>query len=160
MRTFLWILLTSAYLLAPQAYAQTWGKYSFAQAGCSASFPTEPATAQENGVWTAQAKQDNIIFQIVVYLNKAYTKANSEAVLNESIEGFINPATDKIEKKENVEIAGLPAQQIQVRSQDGSYLVFRTIVGKNKLYQIAIAGTNPAQTLAQAKKFLDSVNIE
>jgi hypothetical protein len=38
--------------------------------------------------------------------------------------------------------------------------VFRTVVGKNKLYQIAIAGTNPAQTLAQAKKFLDSVNIE
>jgi hypothetical protein len=138
------------------AQAQTWQNYDFTAVGCKISFPIAPASAQEGNVWTAQAKQDNNIYQIAVHLNKSYTNANSESVLEESITGFVNPATDHIDKQENLTIDGLPAKQIQASSQDGTYIVFRVIVGKNKLYQLAIMGTNPAKTLTNAQKFLDS----
>jgi|GEM_PF-3113416 len=143
------------------AYAQSaWQIYQYPKAGCSADFPEQPTTAQERDVWTAQAKSKDIIYQIVVNLNKQYAKNNFEAIIAESIDGFINPATDKIEKTETLTISNLPAKQVHVRSQDGTYLVFCTIVNNTALYQIAVAGTNMAQTVASAKRFLDSLKIQ
>lgn len=153
----IWICF-SLLLFGRQAIAQdVWKEYKFDNVGCAASFPIQPATAQENSIWTAQAKSENTIYQIVVYLNQSYSDV--EATLTESVEGFINPAIDEIVKREDIRINGLPAKQIQVRSQDGTFLVFRTWVGKGKLYQVAVAGTNPTQTLAKAQKFLDSLKL-
>ena len=143
-------------LCASAVQAQTWQTYNFAQASCSASFPVAPTSAQENAMWTAQAKSNNIIYQIVVKNNASYTQSNSEALLSESIAGFINPTTDKIEKRESLTVGGLPAKQVYVHSQDGTYIIFQVVVGGGKLYQIAVMGTNPAQTLTNAKKFLES----
>ncbi len=148
-------------LACPTIQAQTdWKSYPYPAVNCSINFPAPPTTAQEGDVWTAQAKHEDVIYQIVVYINKQYAKTNVEAVLAESMNGFINPATDQIEKTESLIINGLPAKQVYVRSQDGSYLVFQTLASNTKLYQLAIAGTNPAQTAAKAKKFLDSFKIE
>lgn len=163
MNTYLKSLLVGLCFIitTPVLYAQsTWKNYAYPQASCSIDFPETPTTAKEGDVWTAQTKSENTIYQIVVYLNKQYAKSNAEAILTESLNGFINPATDQIEKVETLQVFGLPAKQVYVRSQDGSYLIFRTFVSDTKLYQLAIAGTNPAQTVSKSKKFLDSFKIQ
>ena len=146
--------------LAYPAQAQTWETYKFTQAGCSAMFPEKPDTAQEGDIWTAQAKENDIIYQIVVSAKSSTTANNTTTLLNETINGFINPTTDKIEKSESLQMNGLPAKQVSVRSQDGTYLILRAVVSDSKLYQIAIAGTNAAQTTTQAQKFLNNFKIQ
>lgn len=147
-------------LAGRQGQAQdAWKTYAYNEVACSLSFPIAPTTAQEDNVWTAQAKSENTVYQVVVYLNKDYNGIQTEAVLKESLEGFINPATDKITKQETLQMHGCPAQKIQIQSQDGTFLVFCTWVGKGKLYQMAVAGTNPAQTISKAQLFLDGLKM-
>ncbi len=152
-----WYFCLLLLVLGRQVEAQEgWKIYEYPVASCALSFPAMPSTAQEDNVWTAQAKSDNVVYQAVVYFNEDYNPSNAEAVIKESVEGFINPTTDKIIQTERVQMQGLPAQKIQVQSQDGTALVFCTWVGKGKLYQMAIIGNDIASTLRKAQQFLDS----
>jgi hypothetical protein len=137
---------------------EDWKTYPFARGSFKIAFPVKPEVQADTEAMLAKAESEEVIYQAMVLLGKNYDLQKANTLLEESIRGFVNPKTDKVEKKTFLKVEAYTAVEVYVSTQDGSYMVYRAVLTADKMYQLVVAGAqaNKATVNVKSAKFLGS----
>lgn len=141
------------------ATAQTWKTYTFAKGNFKIDFPAKPDEQIEGTEVYLRAEFNATVFQVVAHTNKKFNLANAEMLLEESIKGFYNPKTDKMDRKTSGKFQNYPYKEVWLSTGDNEKIVFRTLITTDRLYQFVISKKQQAVDETTIKQFIDSFSF-
>ncbi len=162
-KTFTSILIISLLLVAvitTFAFQTNWSTFSFSKVGFRMKFPERPTTTDENRLLLAKAQIGTNTFQTAVHYQRSFDLREAETLLKESVEGFINTATDKIiSRRDKFKVQNYPAQEVRLQTNDGFFILFRTVITEKQLFQFVITSKGKFAEASLISEFLDSFSL-
>lgn len=158
MKNYIFIILLFAGLSGFSGDAE-WKLYTFNKASFKMQFPKRPQVTTKNDVLIAKASLDGVGYSVSVILNKEFDLSNAQALLDQSVKGFIDKKTDKVVDEEYMKIAGYSAKEVRIKTSQGIRMIFRIVLTKNKLYQFVLASPDFFVNNSISKKFLNSFQL-
>ncbi len=156
-------LLSSIFLLIIMAsftWQENWGTYLFRSASFKMKFPKLPTAIDKDNLLLAKTEENGMNFQVAAHYKRNFDIKKASSLLEESINGFTQKDSDKIvDRKKNMLVAGFPAEEVRIRGNDGMYIVFRTLITKDTMFQFVITSSKGFPNESISKAFLDSFTL-
>lgn len=135
-----------------------WKTYVFKKSNFKMSFPQKPSVQSEDNNINIRTESNGIVYNVSVTINNKFNLKLASSLLKESQKGIIQK-NDKIIKSTRTSYKGYPMKELRIKSEDGMSIIYRTIITKDKMYQLAIAhyGKFPSETTEN--KFFNSFNF-
>lgn len=155
------ICLVMATVLTSFAFQTSWSTFIFNKVGFKLKFPERPTTIDENRQLLAKAQLNEHTFQVAVHYQRSFELRNAQTLLKESVDGFINPSTDKVlSRKDNFKVQNYPAQEVRLQTNDGFFIVFRTVITEKQLFQFVVTSKGKFTDDTLIREFLDSFSLQ
>jgi len=158
--SFILILSLVFCLTTSFTWQQTWGTFLFRSASFKMKFPKLPDATDKDNLLLANVQADGLTFQVAAHYKKNFDLKKASSLLKESIDGFINSGSDKIiSQKDNFTVENSPAREVRIQTSDGMYIIFRTVITKDCLFQFVLTSSSgfPAESVSDG--FLNSFEL-
>ncbi len=152
--------LIMAVVLTAFAFQASWSTFVFNKVGFKLKFPERPLTIDENRQLLAKAQLNVSTFQVAVHYQRTFDLGNAQTLLKESVDGFINPSTDKILlQRDNFKVQSYPAREVRLKTNDGFFILLRTVITEKQLFQFVITSKGKFAEDTLVSTFLDSFTL-
>jgi hypothetical protein len=137
-------------------FAQNWEKIKVASWQFQISLPSNAQQVIDNDACVLVGKAEGHKFQVIVKKNEA--QASENALLNESMNGFVDTQTDKIVSRKDIKVQNFVGKELNITTNKGKEIVMRTIIAKNKTYLLIVLANNLDDK--NVKQFFNSFMIK